>query len=442
MELPRSILACLKRLEDAGFACYAVGGCVRDWLLGKSCSDYDLCTAATPEQIKALFFDHNLVLAGEKHGTVGIVTDCGVVEITTFRTEGGYLDNRHPDWVRFVDRIEDDLSRRDFTVNAMAWSPIRGLCDPFGGRSDLEKGILRCVGDPETRFREDALRILRGVRFAVRFRLIPEASTLSAMDSLSPLMENLARERVFSELSKLLTGITADELLRFRTPVTQSMPELAATVDFCQHSPHHAYDVYTHTAHVTAAVPGKPALRWAALLHDIGKVPTFRADENGRGHFYGHAEKSAEMADAILLRLKAPTALREQVVALIGLHMAPVPSEKKTLRRWLGRYGRELLEDLLTLQEADGSSKGVGEPVDTAHFARVRQLLDAIEAENSCLKVADLAVNGHDLAALGYQGKAIGDALNLLLEQVLDEKLPNEKPALLDALKETNIIWR
>ena len=194
MLLPDSAAACVKRLENAGFAAYAVGGCVRDACLGLTPHDYDLCTAATPAEMKALFADHTLVLAGEKHGTVGVVMDGEVVEITTYRTEGDYRDNRHPDRVEFVTDIEKDLSRRDFTVNAMAWSPTRGLCDPFGGREDLKKGILRAVGDAETRFREDSLRILRGVRFAVRFRLTPEEKTEKAMADLSGLMENLARE--------------------------------------------------------------------------------------------------------------------------------------------------------------------------------------------------------------------------------------------------------
>ncbi len=433
MKLPRSVLSCLERLESRGFACYAVGGCVRDWLLGRPCADYDLCTSATPEEIKSVFHGENLVLAGEKHGTVGVVTPDGVVEITTFRTEGGYIDNRHPDWVQFVDRIEDDLSRRDFTVNAMAYSPTRGLIDPFGGADDLKNRILRCVGDPETRFREDALRILRGVRFAVRFRLRAEEKTKKAMMTLSPLMENLARERVFSELSKILPLITAGELLEYSPVLTQPIPELGATVGFDQKSPHHAYDVYTHTAQVCAAVPA--SLRWAALLHDIGKVTTFAPDENGRGHFKGHAGESARMADSILLRLKAPTALRQQVVTLIELHMTPLPREKKALRRWLGKYGMEMLEDLLTLQEADMLGKGVDEPMDLEQFSQIRSLLSEIEAENSALTVRDLAVNGKDLMALGFQGKAIGGALDALLELVLDEKLKNEKTALLEAVK-------
>ena len=197
MKLPEYVASCLRRLEDAGFAAYAVGGCVRDALLGIEPHDYDLCTAAAPEETQAVFAGEKLVLAGLKHGTVGVITPGGVVEITTFRAEGGYTDSRHPDWVKFVTDIEEDLARRDFTVNAMAWSPTRGLADPFGGRADLENRVLRAVGDPERRFREDALRILRGARFAVRFGLTAEPETEQAMFRLAPLMDNLALERVF-----------------------------------------------------------------------------------------------------------------------------------------------------------------------------------------------------------------------------------------------------
>ena len=203
MVLPDSVRYCLDALEDAGFAAWCVGGCVRDHCLGLIPSDYDICTAALPEQTEAVFSHCRLVLAGKKHGTVGVVTRDGVVEITTFRTEGAYLDNRHPEWVEFVPDVEADLARRDFTVNAMAFSPRRGFADPFGGREDLEKGILRCVGEPQQRFREDSLRILRGLRFAARFRLQIQEETLAAMYSCAYLMDNLARERVFEELCKL-----------------------------------------------------------------------------------------------------------------------------------------------------------------------------------------------------------------------------------------------
>lgn len=434
MMLPEYVRGCLDALESSGFPCYAVGGCVRDAWLGLMPHDYDLCTAATPEQIKAVFADRPLVLSGEKHGTVGVITENGVVEITTFRTEGGYRDNRHPDWVEFVENIEGDLARRDFTVNAMAFSPTRGYADPFGGREDLKNHILRAVGDPETRFREDSLRILRGVRFAARYGLTPETETEKAMATLSPLMENLARERVFDELCKLLPLVTAKDLLRFAPVLTQVIPELAPMVGFDQHSPHHAYDVYTHTAHVTEAAPRELALRWAALLHDTGKVSTFLPDENGRGHFYGHAQESARMADDILRRLKAPTQLRERVVFLIDRHMTVLAPERKALRRQLSRWGEEPLRQLIALQRADFCSKGV--LGDNPHFDEIEALIDEIIAENACLTVKDLAVSGHDLMALGITGKAIGRTLDALLSQVLDETLPNEKDALLKAIAE------
>ena len=433
MLLPDSAAACVKRLENAGFAAYAVGGCVRDACLGLTPHDYDLCTAATPAEMKALFADHTLVLAGEKHGTVGVVMDGEVVEITTFRTEGDYRDNRHPDRVEFVTDIEKDLSRRDFTVNAMAYSPTRGLCDPFGGREDLKKGILRAVGDAEIRFREDSLRILRGVRFAVRFRLTPEEKTEKAMADLSGLMENLARERVFSELDGLLPHLRAEDLIRYSTVLCAVIPELRATLGFDQRTHHHIYDIYTHTAQVVAGVPATSVLRWAALLHDIGKPACFTLDEAGCGHFYGHAKVSAEMANTVLHRLKAPTALRNRVVRLIELHMTPLTADRKLLRRRVAQHGFETVYDLLRLQESD--VKGTGVTENALSFAGVEEILKEIEAENACLTLKDLAISGHDLMALGFSGPAIGKTQRYLLEQVLEERLPNEKEALLTAAR-------
>ena len=432
MKLPKHVLECLEALERASFATYAVGGCVRDHLLGLEPQDFDLCTAATPEQMQSVFAGRQLVLAGLKHGTVSVVCPEGLVEITTFRTEGGYADGRHPGWVRFVDHIEADLARRDFTVNAMAFSPTRGFADPFGGRADLKNKVLRAVGDPETRFREDALRILRGARFGAKYDLTPEKATEEAMLRLTPLMEGLARERVFDELCKLLLWADADDLLRFAPVITQVIPELAPAVGFDQRSPHHAYDLFTHIAHVTAALPRDLTLRWAGLLHDAGKVPTFTIDENGRGHFYGHARESARIANEILLRLKSPTALRERVVHLAELHMTKAEPDRKLLRRWLSRYGEETMDQLLLLQEADMGSKGTGNPEEGRVFPKIRAILEEIKAENACLSIKDLAIDGRDLLALGYApGKALGACLSHLLEAVLDERLPNDKAALL-----------
>ena len=434
MYLPPYVTRCMEALENTGFATYAVGGCVRDACLGLTPQDYDLCTAALPEETEAVFADYRLVLAGKKHGTVGVVTEGGVVEITTFRTEGDYQDNRHPDWVEFVPEIEKDLARRDFTVNAMAYSPTRGYADPFGGREDLKNKILRAVGDPALRFQEDSLRILRGVRFAARYGLAVEAETEQAMQSQSHLMENLARERVFDELCKLLIWATQEDLLRFAPILGKVIPELAPMIGFDQRTPHHAYDLFTHTAHVTAAVPNTLVLRWTALLHDVGKIPCLTLDESGQAHYYGHAQESAEMAGGILRRLKAPNELREQVVTLIQRHMTLLLPEKKFLRRWIGKLGWETMEALLQLQEADMGSKGTGKPEELDQFTLIRSLLAQIREENACLTLKDLAVDGHDLMALGYRGKAIGQTLKSLLEQVLDEQLPNEKDTLLNSL--------
>ena len=435
LSLPNSVLALIDRLETAGFPTYAVGGCVRDMILGLTPQDYDLCTAALPEQTEALFADYSLVLAGKKHGTIGVVTPGGVVEITTFRTEGGYGDNRHPDWVKFVPDIREDLARRDFTVNAMAYSPIRGFADPFGGQADLENRILRAVGEPDTRFKEDSLRILRGVRFAVRYRLTPETQTQQAMEELSFLMDNLARERVFDELCKLLPLVNARDLTRFGPVLAAVIPELKPMLGFDQHSPHHAFDLFTHTAYVVENVPKQLTLRWAALLHDTGKVPTFTQDENGRGHFYGHAGESAKLAEEILRRLKAPTDLREQTLQLISLHMTKLEPTKKVIRRWLSRLGRETMDQLLILQKADMISKGVDVTAELPQFPQLQTILDEIDQENACLSLKDLAVKGNDLMALGYTGKEIGTALNKLLDLVLDEQLPNEKETLLHFIK-------
>ena len=435
MYLPDSILTCIRGLEQAGFAAYVVGGCVRDHCLGLTPHDYDMCTSAAPEQTEEVFKDYRLVLAGKKHGTVGVITEDGVVEITTFRTEGEYRDNRHPDWVAFVPEVEPDLARRDFTVNAMAYSPTRGYADPFGGREDLKNGILRAVGDPQKRFQEDSLRILRGIRFAARYGLTLEPETEQAMRSQAYLMDNLARERVFEELCRLLPLVTAEDMLRFAPVLAAVIPELEPLIGFDQRSPHHAYDLFTHVAYVVAGVPAEQTIRWAALLHDIGKVPTFTQDATGRGHFYGHAPKGAEMAEEVLRRLKAPTALRQQAVLLIEKHMTRLQPEKKQLRRWIGRLGWETAEQLLALQKADMGSKGTGNPEDMEVFWEIEKLLEEIREEDSCLSLKDLAVKGNDLMALGITGKAIGQTLNDLLEQVLEETLPNEKDALISYVK-------
>ena len=429
MVIPVPVRTCLDTLEQAGFPSYIVGGCVRDALLGLTPHDYDICTAALPDETQALFSSFPLGLEGKQHGTIVVHVAGEPIEITTFRSEGPYSDNRHPDWVEFVGDVEKDLARRDFTVNAMAWSPTRGLADPFGGKGDLEKKLLRTVGEPDRRFREDALRILRGMRFSARFGLVPEKKTGAAMASLASLTEALSRERVFEELSGFLRFAGFADLIRFAPVLGTVIPELAPMVGFDQRSPHHAYDLYTHTAHVTAGVNGDLTIRWAALLHDTGKVPCFTRDETGRGHFYGHAPAGGKIAEEILTRLRAPADLRQEVVFLIENHMLSLAPDKVFLRKALSKQGWARVSDLLALQIADFQAKGKGE--EGPDFDRIDDLLAEIAEENPCLSLKELAVTGHDLTALGITGKAVGRTLSELLEAVLEDRVANERDALL-----------
>ena len=431
MYIPNSVLELINTLEEAGFETWVVGGCVRDHLMGNVPHDYDCCTAAEPEQMQALFADRQLVLAGLKHGTVGVVTEDGVVEITTFRTEGGYLDSRHPDWVKFVRDVKEDLARRDFTVNAMAYSPRRGLCDPFGGQADLKNGLLRAVGDPVLRFREDALRILRGLRFAARFGFQIEEATRTAMHTEIAGLDTLARERVLTELEGFLLAATARDILDGAELLCRIIPELAPQLGFDQKNPHHEHDIFTHTAMVVERAPKEPVLRMAALLHDLGKPATFSLDEKGVGHFYGHAAVGAKMAEDILRRLKCSNALRDEVTWLIAHHMDRFPCEEKSARRCLSKHGLPRMERLTRLQMADFGGK-----VDDGDLDEWLGLLREVDAREGALTLKTLAVKGKDLIGLGIApGKQVGELLNRLLSMVLAGELPNQREALLEYLR-------
>ncbi len=435
MKLPKNVRICMEKLENSGYTVHAVGGCVRDAVLGLTPHDYDLCTNATPEQMCSVFSDYNLVRSGEKHGTIGVVIDDSVYEITTYRTEGEYGDNRHPDHVEFVSNIKDDLARRDFTINAMAYHPKQGYIDPFDGQKDLAAGTLRAVGNAETRFQEDALRILRGVRFACRFGLKPEAETKQAMIRLTPLLENLAKERVLNEMTQILCCMQQQDLIQYRAVILQVIPELSASVRFDQKNPHHKHDVFTHTAYVLGNTEKDPALRWAALLHDAGKMQTFSQDENGVGHFFGHAKVSTQMASDILHRLKASNALREEVEFLILHHMDELTEDKNLLRSKLSKYGASSLKKLIALQKADALACGTEKSA--SRFDSILEMVETLEKEEGRLQLKDLAVNGHDLMELGFEaGPQLGQCQQYLLEKVLCGEIPNEKEALLQQARQ------
>ena len=438
MRLPEGAARALEKLESAGWESYAVGGCVRDSLLGIEPHDWDLCTAAPPEAMKKVFAGERVIETGLKHGTLTLLAPSGPLEITTFRTESGYSDCRHPDRVSFVRDIHADLARRDFTVNAMAYSPVRGLRDDFGGREDLRNGVLRCVGDPGERFREDALRILRALRFAARFGLTIEEKTAAALRENRELLRNISPERIFSELKGILCARGAGEmLLAFPEVFFVILPELAPMRGFDTCRPqNHCWDVWGHTAHAVDAIAPESVLRLTMLFHDSGKPETFRYDaQAGFGRFPGHPAVSARIADAALRALRCDNAARERVVTLVENHEMRTGHGKKDLRRLLAKIGEKNMHDLLLVRRADAAAHA---PEAAARLTALadedERILHEITAERGCLHVKDLAVSGNDLLALGLKpGAAVGETLSRLLDLVLDEEVPNEKGALLAA---------
>lgn len=434
-ELPAPVTMALDRLQEAGYEAYLVGGCVRDLLRGKRPQDYDLTTSALPEQTEAVFDGERLVKTGLRHGTVTALLEGMALEITTFRVDGTYSDARRPDAVRFTPLLTEDLARRDFTVNAMAWSPATGLTDPFGGREDLEARVLRCVGDPALRFTEDALRILRALRFSATLAFSIEAETGEALRELAPRLPLVSAERVYSELCKLLCGVRAGQVLLDWTDVLgEVLPELLPMRGFDQRNRHHCYDVLTHAVRTLEGVPPVPELRWAALLHDLGKPAAFTLDEKGEGHFKGHPDISAALTEQILRRLRASRATRETVTELVRLHDRQIEPTARAVRRVLSRYGAEFFSQLMQLKRADNLAQAPAYRDRQQLYDRIEALARDILREKPCLSLRELAVDGNDLMALGIpRGPKLGQTLQALFDGVLSGALENERETLLRA---------
>ena len=434
--LPAFAAEALERLEAAGFESYAVGGCVRDALRGVAPGDYDLTTAALPEEVEAVFAGERVIETGLRHGTVTVLLAGQPLEITTFRVDGDYADARHPDSVRFTRSLRDDLARRDFTVNAMAYSPRRGLADPFGGRDDLAAGVLRCVGDPDRRFSEDALRIMRLARFASTLELSIEPETAAAAMRHREALGAVSAERVAAELVKLLCGAGVRRVLTERIDLLAPvLPELALQKGFDQRHPCHIYTALEHTAAAVEAIAPVPVLRLAALLHDIAKPACFTLDAEGVGHFYGHPERGAEMADEILRRLRFDTATRERVTLLIRWHDRVIEPTAPAVRRALSRLGEEAFFQLLALKRADNFGQGEVLRYRQREYDELERLAREAIAEGQCLSLRSLAVNGDTLRRCGVApGPEMGRMLNDALRAVLDGEVPNEKNAILARL--------
>lgn len=435
LAFPPAACQALQRLRERGHSAYFVGGCVRDALRGQTPADFDLATSATPEEVAACF--DRVIATGLQHGTVTVLQGGLALEVTTYRLEGTYSDCRHPDAVQFTRDIIEDLARRDFTVNAMAYAPGEGLLDPFGGQQDLARGVIRCVGDPMRRMTEDALRILRALRFSAVLGFCIDPATARAAFCQRGLLARVSKERIASELCKLLCGRAVGRvLLEFPQVLAVFLPELAAQFDFDQCNPHHSFDLYTHTARTVALVPPEAPLRLAALLHDIAKPACFTKDKDGIGHFYGHAAQGATMAEEILHRLRLDSATCTRVTQLVKWHDTQITPEARAVKRALRRMTPPVLFQLLALQRADRRGAKI-ESVDLSDLDEVQALAEEILREDACFSLRDLAVNGDDLLEAGVTpGRPVGAALAGLLDAVIDGKAENTKQALLAYLKQ------
>lgn len=441
MKLPAGAEWILRKLEQNGYEAYLVGGCVRDSLLGTAPHDWDIATIAKPQEILHCFSDARTIDAGIRHGTVGIVSQDGLYEVTTFRTDGEYTNHRHPKQVRFVNNLLEDLSRRDFTINAMAFHPARGLIDPFGGRRDLENRHIRCVGEARARYEEDALRILRALRFASVLDFNLGEETASQAKSCRKLLSFIAQERIYSEFIRMLCGQGVRKILQaFPEILSVFLPEFTATYGFCQHSPYHIYDVWEHTLKVVEGVSPQPALRLAALFHDAAKPQCFTLDNKQRGHFYGHPQRSAILARQALERLRVDGKTIREVSRLVEAHEMEIVPKESSVRRALSNMGTEqMFWELLELQRADAQAKAPkARQEQEERIVQVKAIARKVIEEKQCFSRQMLAVNGTDIKRLGIEGKRIGKALSFLLEQVIEGTLTNHRVDLLRAVEKWN----
>ena len=437
LQIPTYAKHAMDLLENAGFECYAVGGCVRDSLLGKKPNDWDITTIALPEETEKVFAGYKVIETGIKHGTITVLVEGEPLEITTYRIDGDYLDNRHPSGVTFTRNLHEDLARRDFTINALAISRDGKLVDEFDGKTDLERRVIRCVGDPDKRFNEDALRIMRALRFSATLDFDIDERTSESILRNRELLRNIAAERVTEEFLKLLCGAGSrviDILLRYRDVFAVVIPELEPCFDFDQHNKHHIYDVYEHIVRSVGDSEPLPDVRFAMLLHDIGKPQCFTIDENGTGHFYSHADISADIAADVLKRLKVSNEFYDSVWNLVKYHYYPIEPNIKSVRRRLNKFGPELFEKLLMVKLADNNAHNMETGDYSGEIKEIRALIP--EAMTQCFSIKDLAISGNDLIELGIEkGPKIGEILNSLLEEVMDEILPNEHEKLIERVK-------
>lgn len=439
IDMSKNVDTAINLLQSAGFEAYAVGGCVRDSLLGKTPNDWDITTSAKPEDMKSVFADFHCIDTGIKHGTVTVVIDGEPLEITTFRLDGEYEDNRHPKSVTFTSDLGADLGRRDFTVNAMAYSKMTGTVDLFGGQNDLKNKIIRCVGDPDRRFNEDALRILRALRFASALDFEIEEKTAQSLLKNRALLGNISEERIAKELLKLVCGKGAKRILTDFAPVLfEILPELQPMYKNSHDNPHHCYDIYEHTLIAVESINPEPTLRFAMLLHDCGKPAVKKFDENGVAHFYGHQRISAEISAQILARLKVSNKFRDEILFLVSNHDRwELYENTEKMPRYLSKFGLDGVLNLLKVMRADVLAQSPEYRYRLYQIADAEETAKNLAAQKPCLSLSELQINGRTLMDIGIpQGRKLGAVLAQLLDEVIDGVTKNTQEALTTRARE------
>lgn len=439
MDMPKNVDIAINLLQSSGFEAYAVGGCVRDSLLGKTPNDWDITTSAKPEDMKSVFAEFHCIDTGIKHGTVTVVIDGEPLEITTFRLDGEYEDNRHPKSVTFTSNLGADLGRRDFTVNAMAYSKMTGTVDLFGGQNDLKNGIIRCVGDPDRRFNEDALRILRALRFASALDFEIEEKTAQSLLKNRALLGNISEERIAKELLKLVCGKGAKRILTDFAPVLfEILPELQPMYKNSHDNPHHCYDIYEHTLIAVESIDPEPTLRFAMLLHDCGKPAVKKFDENGVAHFYGHQRISAEISAQILARLKVSNKFRDEILFFVSNHDRwELYENTEKMPRYLSKFGLDGVLNLLKVMRADVLAQSPEYRYRLDQIADAEETAKNLAAQKPCLSLSELQINGRTLMDIGIpQGRKLGAVLAQLLDEVIDGVTKNTQEALTTRARE------
>ncbi len=436
IEIPFFVSVLIDALTENGYEAFAVGGCVRDSLLGIEPKDYDVTTNAKPDEIKKVLHNYKIIETGVRFGTLTVISEGNPVEITTYRIDGDYNDNRRPESVSYTSDLAEDLRRRDFTINAMAFNKNVGIVDLFNGQNDLKEGIIRTIDSPYDRFNEDGLRIMRALRFAARYNFTVEENTAEAIHSLRFLLKNIAAERIASEFNQLLCGRCEEILREYSDVISVFIPEIQKCVGFEQHSKYHNRNVYEHIIATVTAIEPIKHLRLTMLFHDIGKPQYFKKDENGTGHFKGHASGSCEIAERVLRELKYDSETINKVLILVKNHDIVIENRENLLKRLLNRLGAELLLDLISVHIADDLGKAVEYQFRIEEYKAAAETVKKIIEERQCFSLKDLDINGNDLIKLNFKGKAIGYILNNLLEKVIDGSLENKKENLIaEAIK-------